>query len=200
MKLPKDFKNLVNEIEKLPGVGSKSAMRLALHLVQDRESNANSLASALTSAKKCIRYCSVCGALSDDEICDICSDPERNQEKICVVESIVDMIAIERAAFYDGVYHVLGGVISPLEDIDDSQINLESLYSRLKNAKELIFSLPSSVESDATFLIIREEALKINPELKMTKVAIGLPIGSNIDYADSLTLIRSFENRIPGTD
>jgi recombination protein RecR len=198
MKLPKDFKFLINELEKLPGLGPKSAMRLAIHLIQDKDSNAIALASALSQAKKNTRYCKNCGALSDDEICEICSSHDRDHSKICVVENIVDLLAIERAGFYNGLYHVLGGVVSPLDGVDESEINLEGLYRRLDRIAEIIFALPSSIEADATFLIMRERIEEVNPGIKLSKVAIGLPVGSNIDYADNLTLIRSFENRVGG--
>ena len=196
MKLPKDFKFLINELEKLPGLGPKSAMRLAIHLIQDKESNALALASAMSQAKKNTRYCKVCGAFSDDEICEICADGQRDHTKICIVENIVDLLAIERAGFFNGLYHVLGGVVSPLEGIDETEINLESLYSRLENVEEIIFALPSSIEADATFLIMKERIEEVNSTTNLSKVAIGLPVGSNIDYADNLTLIRSFENRV----
>lgn len=195
MRLPKDFKLLINELEKLPGLGPKSAMRLAIHLVQSKDSNAIALANSLAQAKKNTRYCKECGALSDAEICDICSDPSRDRTKTCIVESVVDLLAIERAGFYTGLYHVLGGVISPLEGVDESEINLNSLYPRLKSVEEVIFALPSSIEADATFLTMKEKIDELYPDIKLTKVAIGLPVGSNIDYADNLTLIRSFENR-----
>lgn len=196
MKLPKDFKLLINELEKLPGLGAKSATRLALHLVQDKDSNAISLATALAQAKKNTRYCKECGALSDSELCEICSSPERDRRKICIVENIVDLLAVERAGFYDGLYHVLGGVISPLEGVDENEINLNSLEQRLKGVEEIIYALPSSIESDATFLVLKDLVERVNPNIRFTKVAIGLPVGSNIDYADNLTLIRSFENRV----
>lgn len=198
MHLPKDFKYLVNELEKLPGLGPKSAMRLALYLVQSKDSNAIALASSLGQAKKHTRYCTICGALSDSEVCEICSDSKRDHSKICIVESIVDLLAIERAGFYHGLYHVLGGVISPLEGIDESQINLESLYKRLDEVDELVYALPSSIESDATFLVIKDAVQRLKPSIQLSKFAIGLPVGSNLDYADNLTLIRSFENRVGG--
>lgn len=195
MKLPKVFKNLVNEIEKLPGIGQKSAMRLALSLVQDKDSNALALASALTQAKSNIDYCEICGNLAEGNLCDICADPNRDQRRICVVESVIDVLAIERAGFYDGVYHVLGGVISPLDNMDENSINIEGLIKRLNKVNEIIFSLPASVEADATFLIIKDAVQKAGFEPKFSRVAVGLAVGANIDYADSLTLIRSFENR-----
>jgi len=195
MRLPKDFKFLVNELEKLPGLGPKSAMRLAIHLVQAKDSNAIALAHSLAQAKKNTRYCKQCGALSDNELCDICLSDDRDHTKICIVESIVDLLAIERAGFYHGLYHVLGGVISPLEGIEEEDINLESLYHRVERVTEIIFALPSSIESEATYLVMKERIGIINPEIILSKVAIGLPVGSNIDYADNLTLIRSFENR-----
>ncbi len=196
MKLPKVFKNLVNEIEKLPGVGQKSAMRLALSLVQDIDSNALALAQALKDAKTNINYCSICGNLSEGDLCEICADLNRDQRRICVVESLIDLLAIERAGFFEGVYHVLGGVVSPLDNMDESSINIEGLTRRIENVNEVIFSLPSSVEADATFLIIKDTVQRAGYSPKFTRVAVGLAIGSNIDYADALTLIRSFENRI----
>lgn len=196
MKLPRDFKNLVNEIEKLPGLGPKSALRLGLFLIESKDSNASALAMSLLNAKKNLKYCEECGALSDDQICEICSSHERDHSRICVVENIIDMLAIERANFFDGIYHILGGVISPLDDIGEDQIALKKLLSRIENVEEIIFALPASLEADATFLILKESICRVKPQIKFTKVAIGLPVGSNIDYADSLTLIRSFENRI----
>lgn len=196
MKLPRDFKNLVNEIEKLPGLGPKSALRLGLFLIESKDSNASALAMSLLNAKKNLKYCEECGALSDDQICEICSSHERDHSRICVVENIIDMLAIERANFFDGIYHILGGVISPLDDIGEDQIALKKLLSRIEDVEEIIFALPASLEADATFLILKESICRVKPQIKFTKVAIGLPVGSNIDYADSLTLIRSFENRI----
>jgi len=198
MKLPRYFKNLVNEIEKLPGLGPKSAMRLGLYLVQDKDSNAAAIVNALGDARTNIQFCKECGALSDSDICEICSSHERDKSKICIVENIIDMLAVERANFYNGLYHVLGGVVSPLEDVSLSELNIDKLMERLEPVNEIIYALPSSIEADATFLLLKDLITKIKPEMKFTKVAIGLPVGSNIDYADSLTLIRSFENRISG--
>ncbi|MFW5720227.1 MAG: recombination mediator RecR [Candidatus Dojkabacteria bacterium] len=198
MKLPRDFKVLVNELEKLPGVGHKSATRLALFLVQAQDSNALSLAQSLQEAKKNLRYCEACGALSDEAVCEICAGYDRDRTKICIVENIVDLLAVERTGFYNGLYHVLGGVISPLEGVDETSINLESLFPRLDAVNEVIYALPSSIEADATFMVIKERIHAGNPDIQISKVAIGLPIGSSIDYADDLTLIRSFENRISG--
>jgi recombination protein RecR len=196
MKLPKYFKNLVNELEKLPSLGPRSAMRLGLYLIQDKDSNAGSLVSALKDARSSIQICKECGALSDSEICDICDSHERNHSKICIVENIIDMLALERAGFFDGIYHVLGGVISPLDDVSIETLNIDSLMKRLDGVEEIIYSLPSSVESDATFLILKDMVENINPNIRFSKFAIGLPVGGNIDYTDNLTLIRSFENRI----
>lgn len=198
MKLPRDFKNLVNELEKLPGLGPKSALRLGLFLIESKDSNASALAMSLVNAKKNLKYCEECGSLSDDQICEICSSNERDHSRICVVENIIDMLAIERANFFDGIYHILGGVISPLDEIGEDQIALEKLLSRIEDVEEIIFALPASLEADATFLILKESICRVKPQIKFSKVAIGLPVGSNIDYADSLTLIRSFENRITG--
>ncbi|BDQ04737.1 MAG: recombination protein RecR [Candidatus Dojkabacteria bacterium] len=195
MKLPKDFKNLVNEIEKLPGIGQKSALRLALYLVDTQDANPYALASALVRAKDNLQYCKYCGALSDNEVCEICSSSDRDKTKICVVENIIDMLAIERANFFDGLYHVLGGVISPLDDVTEDKIRIRQLIMRLDNVREVIFALPASLEADTTFLIIKEKIHQYSTNIKLTRVAIGLPVGANIDYADPLTLMQSFENR-----
>lgn len=196
MRLPKNFRLLMSEIEKLPGVGPKSAMRLAIHLIGDKESNALALANALAQAKKNTKHCKQCGALTEDVLCEICTDPSRDSSRLCIVESVVDLLAIERTGFYKGLYHVLGGVISPLEGVDESQINLDSLLGRVGSVEEIIYALPSSIEADATFLILKDKVEKTKAQILFSKVAIGLPVGSNIDYADNLTLIRSFENRV----
>jgi recombination protein RecR len=196
MKLPKSLKNLANEIEKLPGIGQKTAMRLAINLITNKNSNSRSLASAINEAVKNIKYCEICNNLSSEDICDICSDIHRSKSKICIVKDLIDLIAIERASFYDGVYHVLGGVISPLENIDENSISLDKLLGRLDGVDEIIFSLSPSVEADATYLIIKDLIHKKGYNPKFTKVAVGLSMGASVDYADSLTLIRSFENRL----
>lgn len=199
MKLPKSFSVLVGELGRLPGVGKRTAMRLALFLLESKDSNAHELTKAINEAKQKVTYCKRCFAITDntDSICNICSSHDRDRDRLCVVQSVSDLLAIEDAGFYDGLYHVLGGVISPLEGISEKNLTLNKLYSTLEsdNIKEIVYALPSSVEADATLLIIKERVLQIKPDIKLSRVAIGLPIGGHLDYADDLTIIKAFENR-----
>ncbi len=200
MLLPKSFLVLVNEIEKLPGIGSKTAFRLALHLLLSSDSNINTLAKAISDAKQNIKVCEICGNLaeSDNSLCEICNDAKRDKSIICIVENIQDLIAIERTDHYNGIYHVLGGLISPVENIDESDINLDSLIKRIKDVevRELIYAIPRSLEADATFIIIKQRLKELSIDTKLTRFATGLPVGGHIDYVDSITLIQSFENRV----
>ncbi|MCX8035386.1 MAG: recombination mediator RecR [Candidatus Dojkabacteria bacterium] len=199
MVLPKSFLALVNEIEKLPGIGSKTAFRLALHLLLSSDSNISNLAKAITDAKNNIRICHICGNLAEsDDLCEICKDPRRNQSVICVVETIQDLVAIERTDHYKGLYHVLGGLISPVENIDENDINLDLLIKRTKekNIKEIIYAVPRSLEADATFIMMKQRLRDSNIDVKLTRFATGLPVGGHIDYVDSITLIQSFDNRV----
>lgn len=199
MLLPKSFLVLVNEIEKLPGIGSKTAFRLALHLLLSSDSNISTLAKAILDAKQNIKVCQICGNLTEsDSICEICKDAKRDKGIICIVENIQDLIAIERTDHYKGIYHVLGGLISPVENIDESDINLDSLIQRVKNVevKELIYAIPRSLEADATFIIIKQRLKELGIKTRLTRFATGLPVGGHIDYVDNITLIQSFENRV----
>lgn len=197
--LPGYFKNLVNEISKIPGIGTKTALRIALFLLKNDKNDSLRLANSIVEALNSLQICYVCGILSEGNLCKICTSHERDHSVVCVVESFVDFLAIERAGFYKGVYHILGGLVSPIEGIDQNSINIEKLYGRLKEpskVKELILALPSSLEGDATVLLIKNYIDKMNPNIKLTRVAMGLPVGVNPDYADDLTLIKSFENRV----
>lgn len=198
MKLPLYLLELVNEIQKLPGIGNKTATRLALFLLQSKSSNSISLANKLIEGKNRVRLCNQCGALSEDNLCPVCSDIKRNRSRICIVETISDMIAIEKTGYYDGLYHVLGGVVSPVDSIYESDLNIKSLFSRLEDVNEIIFAIPSGIESDTTFLILKKRLNSEFPKIRVSRVAVGLPIGGNIDFIDDLTLIKAFENRIEG--
>lgn len=192
---PKPLAKLINELSKLPGIGSKSAQRLAFHILALEDREAEQLAEAITTAKREMKYCSVCGNLTDEDPCAICSDSSRRKDIICVVESPRDVMAMERIKEYNGLYHVLHGVISPMEGIGPEDINLKSLIQRLQanDVKELIIATNPNIEGEATAMYI---ARLIKPAgIKVTRIAHGIPVGGDLEYADEVTLLKSLEGR-----
>ena len=192
---PKPLAKLINELSKLPGIGSKSAQRLAFHILSLEDREAEQLAEAVLSAKREMKYCSVCGNLTDEDPCAICSDPARREDVICVVESPRDVMAMERIKEFNGLYHVLHGVISPMEGIGPEDINLKSLIQRLQasDVKELIIATNPNIEGEATAMYI---ARLIKPAgIKVTRIAHGIPVGGDLEYADEVTLLKSLEGR-----
>ncbi|MDD5927900.1 MAG: recombination mediator RecR [Firmicutes bacterium] len=192
---PKPLAKLINELSKLPGIGAKSAQRLAFHILSLENGEAERLAEAITTAKKEMKYCSVCGNLTDQDPCIICSDPSRRDDVICVVESPRDVMAMERIKEFNGLYHVLHGVISPMEGIGPEDINLKSLIQRLQagDVKELIIATNPNIEGEATAMYI---ARLIKPAgIKVTRIAHGIPVGGDLEYADEVTLLKSLEGR-----
>lgn len=192
---PKPLAKLINELSKLPGIGSKSAQRLAFHILALEDREAGQLAEAITTAKREMKYCSVCGNLTDEDPCAICSDSSRREDIICVVESPRDVMAMERIKEYNGLYHVLHGVISPMEGIGPEDINLKSLIQRLQanDVKELIIATNPNIEGEATAMYI---ARLIKPAgIKVTRIAHGIPVGGDLEYADEVTLLKSLEGR-----
>lgn len=192
---PKPLAKLINELSKLPGIGSKSAQRLAFHILALEDREAEQLADAILSAKKEMKYCSVCGNLTDEDPCSICSDPSRREDIICVVESPRDVMAMERIREYNGLYHVLHGVISPMEGIGPEDINLKALIQRLQDndVNELIIATNPNIEGEATAMYI---ARLIKPAgIKVTRIAHGIPVGGDLEYADEVTLLKSLEGR-----
>ena len=192
----KILENAVNEIAKLPGIGRRSALRLALHLVNTESLEVEMLAHAITELKLSLKICKQCFAISDAEVCDICANPKRNANIICVVQDIRDMIAIENTNQFNGVYHVLGGVISPVDGIGPSQLKLQELFRRIETTpvEELILALPSTPEGDTTnFYIYRHCTEKIP---KISLLARGVGIGEELEYINELTLGRSLVTRI----
>lgn len=187
----------VNELSKLPGIGRKTALRLALHLLRENRDISESLGSAIIRLRNEIQYCKTCYNISDSDICEVCNNPRREHELICIIENIRDFMAIENTNQYKGVYHVLGGVISPMDGIGPEDLNIESLITRISkgNVKEVMLALPTTVEGDTTaFLIFRR--LKEFP-VKITTIARGISMGDELEYADELTLGRSIVNRLP---
>ena len=185
------LENAVNQLSKLPGVGKKSALRLALFLLKQSEMEIELFTSSLLTMKKNLLYCTQCHNLSDTEICEICSNPQRDKMQICVVQDIRDVIAIENTQQYKGVYHVLGGIISPMEGVGPGDLNIQTLLEKCDNYKvsELIFAMPATPEGDTTaYYIYKHIKDKV---LKVTLIARGIGIGEELEYADELTLGRS---------
>lgn len=187
----------VSELAKLPGVGHKTALRLALHLLRRDTTEVDALGNAIINMRHGVNYCRHCHNISELEVCPICSDSRRDHSTICVVESVKDVITIEATHQHRGVYHVLGGVISPLDGIGPADIEIESLVERVRNedVEEVILALSATMEGDTTnFYIFRKLA---DLPVKVTVLARGVSIGSDLEYTDELTLGRSIVNRIP---
>lgn len=191
------LENAVGEFSKLPGIGKKTALRLVLHLLKKEEAEVNRFADAITKLRKEILFCRRCHNISDKELCNICSDRARKQELICVVENIRDVIAIESTQQFNGLYHVLGGIISPLDGVGPDQLEIDSLIERVKaeNAEELIFALSPNIQGDTTIYYI-EKKLGDLP-VKITTIARGIAFGGELEYADEMTLARSISGRQP---
>lgn len=187
----------VNELAKLPGIGRKTALRLSLHLLQQDKLNVESLSRAMVDMKNNIRFCSTCGNLSDEELCQICNNPKRDQTTVCVVSDIRDILAIEKTAQYHGVYHVLNGIISPIDGIGPNDLNINSLIERIGagEIKELIFALSSTIEGDTTSFYIFKKIASYG--LSVSTIARGISVGDELEYADEVTLGRSIMNRMP---
>lgn len=194
-KYAKPLMRLIDELSSLPGIGGKSAQRLAFHILSMEEEDAESLAEAILNAKRSMRYCSVCGNLTDTDPCSICQDDTRDKKRICVVETPRDVAALERIREFRGRYHVLHGCISPVDGIGPEDINLRSLLQRLQqeDVEEVIMATNPTIEGEATAMYI---ARLLKPAgLKVSRIAHGLPLGADLEYADEVTLSKSLENR-----
>lgn len=187
----------VAELSKLPGVGQKTALRLALHLLRKDSSEAKALGEAIIDMRENITYCSRCHNISEEEVCPICSDSRRDPSIICVVENVKDVITVEATRQHNGLYHVLGGLISPLDGIGPSDIEIESLVERVKteDIEEVILALSPTIEGDTTNFYINRKLTGL--PVKVTIPARGLSVGNELEYTDELTLGRSIQNRIP---
>ncbi len=192
---PKQLEILINELSKLAGVGEKSAQRLAFHILDKDEKQVEALAESMLNAKRQLRHCSICGNLTDSDPCKICSDPGRRKDLICVVETPRDLMAMERIRDYNGTYHVLHGVISPMEGIGPEDINLKSLIKRLQNTdcEEVIIATNPTIQGEATAMYISR--LLKPAGIKVSRIAHGVPVGSDLEFADEVTLLKSFEGR-----
>ena len=191
------LENAVNEFAKLPGIGKKTALRLALHLIKQPETEAKLFGEAIIKMRREIMFCKRCHNISDTETCHICSNPMRQQQQICVVETIRDVIAIENTQQYNGLYHVLGGIISPLDGIGPDQLTIHPLLERLKNesVQELIFALNPNLQGDTTIYYIAKKLHQL--PIKITSIARGIAFGGELEYADEITLGKSSSHRIP---
>ena len=192
---PRTLNKMINELSKLPGIGGKTAQRLAFHILALTDSEAEALADSIVEAKHALKYCSVCGNLTDEDPCIICKDDSRRRDIICVVESPKDVMAIEKVKEFDGLYHVLHGVISPIQGIGPEDINLKPLIVRLQNSEvdEIIIATNSTLEGEATAMYI---AKLVKPSgIKVTRIANGIPIGGDLEYADKVTLLKALEGR-----
>jgi recombination protein RecR len=189
--------NAVNELSKLPGIGKKTALRLALYVLKKEPSYAEGLGNAIIKMRNDILFCRVCHNISDGEICDICSNPKRNREVICVVEDVRDVMAIENTGQFNGVYHILGGIISPMEGIGPNDLNIEALVNRAGGGtvKEVIMALSTTIEGDTTNFYIYKKLKDIVEQV--STIARGISIGDELEYADEITLGRSIQNRMP---
>jgi recombination protein RecR len=190
---PKQLEKLIEELQKLPGIGAKSAQRLALHVL-DHADEAHSLANALVGARQ-VKLCRQCFNISGAEICDICADKTRSPETICVVEEAKDIIALERARQFRGLYHVLGGVIAPMEGIGPEKLKITELLDRLKKTavREVIIATNPNMEGEATALYLSKLLKPLG--LRVTRIASGIPVGGDLEYADEMTLSKALEGR-----
>ncbi len=187
----------VNEMSQLPGIGKRTALRLVLHLLKQPKEQTSFLSEALTNMRTDIKFCQICYNISDVEICEICANEKRNHHIICIVEDVRDVMAIENTGQFRGIYHVLGGKISPIDGVGPSQLNIVSLVEKIKlgNVKEIIFALSSTMEGDTTNFYIYKQIQDCN--IITSTIARGISVGDELEYADEVTLGRSILHRIP---
>ncbi|PWU24187.1 recombination protein RecR [Candidatus Cerribacteria bacterium 'Amazon FNV 2010 28 9'] len=195
MRLPRSVRATIEQFEKLPGIGPKSAQRLAFYLLHNPQSELDHFADVLINLKKQTKICSQCHHIGESDPCEICADETRDGSIICVVEQPLDVLAIERSDTYQGVYHVLHGAISPLNNIGPDQLYLRDIMKRLEGVRELILATNPTMEGEATALYITQMVRDAGKELTITRIGHGLPIGADIEYADGVTVARAIEGR-----
>lgn len=191
------IENAVNEFARLPGIGKKTALRLVLHLLKQDPAQVKLFGEVVTRMRDQIKFCKICHNVSDQEICSICSNPSRNKALVCVVENIRDVMAIENTQQFNGTYHVLGGIISPIDGVGPEQLNIYTLVDRVQQQgiEEIIMALSPTIEGDTTIYYLSKK-LKEFP-VKITTIARGIAFGGELEYADEMTLARSISNRLP---
>ena len=194
-KFAEPMAQLIDELKKLPGIGSKSAQRMAFHILRASSDDAEALAAAIRNLKEKLHLCSVCSNITDIDPCSYCSNPSRNQRLVCVVEEPTNIAAVEKTRFYNGVYHVLHGAISPLHGIGPDQLRIPSLVKRIESGSvdEVIIATNPTMEGEATAVYLT--GLLKRPGLKVTRIATGIPAGSDIEYADEVTMLKAIEGR-----
>ncbi|MBO4879886.1 MAG: recombination protein RecR [Clostridia bacterium] len=186
---------LVTRLNRLPGIGIKSAQRLAFHIISMRDEDVSALTEAISSAKQRVHFCPICGNYTENDVCEVCSDPKRSAELLCVVENARDVLFMERINEFRGRYHVLGGVLSPMDGIGPDQIRIAELLERVKTdgVKEVILATNPDVEGEATASYIAKQLKPLG--CRVSRIAHGIPIGGNLEYVDEITLSKSIENR-----
>ena len=192
----KHLERALNEFTKLPGIGRRTALRLVLHLLKQDKAYVNSFAESLIAVKEKIHYCNICHNISDTDICEICASPLRDQSVVCVVENISGVLSIENTSAFRGLYHVLGGVISPMDGVGPSDLEIDSLVDRVASGevKEIIFALNPTMEGDTTIFFIQRKLAQY--DVKLTTLARGVSVGEDLEYTDEITLGRSITERI----
>lgn len=188
--------NVCSELQRLPGVGKRTALRLAMHILKMEPESANSLALSISRFRNEIRYCSCCNNLSDSDLCPICADTRRDRSTVCVVEQVQDLMSIENTGQYRGLYHVLGGVISPMQGVGPSDLKIDLLADRLLTGevKEVIIAISTSVEGETTLFYLLNR-LKAYPDVKVSTIARGIGFGDELEYVDELTITHALKNR-----
>jgi recombination protein RecR len=194
-KFAEPMARLIDELKKLPGVGGKSAQRMAFHILRSSGEDAEALAAAIRNLKEKLHLCSICNNITDVDPCSYCASPTRNQRLVCVVEEPTNIASIEKARFYNGVYHVLHGAISPLHGVGPEQLRIPSLLKRIENGSldEVIIATNPTIEGEAT--AVHLTGLLKRPGVKVTRIATGIPAGSDIEYADEVTMLKAMEGR-----
>lgn len=190
------IKKLIGEFEKLPSIGHKTAIRLTFYILESDESAAKNMAEALIEAKQKVRFCTKCFNLAENDLCDICANSKRDLSTICVVENVKDVVAMEKTHEYKGLYHVLHGAISPMNNITANDIKIKELISRLSDdsVHEVILATNPTIEGEATAMYI-SRIIKTIPNVKVSRIAHGIPVGGDLEYTDEITLIKAMENR-----
>ncbi len=186
---------LIDELRKLPGIGTKTAQRLAFHVLRSPAEDAEALAHAIREIKKHLRLCSICNNITDVDPCTYCTAPTRNHRLVCVVEEPTNIATIEKTRSFHGVYHVLHGTLSPIGGVGPEQLRIANLLTRLGEVEEVILATSPTTEGEATAVYLSAELHKTNPAVKVTRIATGVPAGSDIEYADEVTMTRSLEGR-----
>ena len=190
---PNSVQRLIDRFARFPGIGKKTAQRMAFQVMKSDDQEVAELAESIMDVKSKIHFCTICGSITEDDPCNVCTDPKRNQDMICVVEDPQDIFIFERSSSYRGVYHVLGGILSPLDGIGPDDLNLNKLIDRVKENTELILATNPSIEGDTTALYINK--LFSAKNIKITRLARGIPVGSAIEYTDEATLAKALEGR-----